>query len=128
MELGLRRTLMLALGGVAIAALLVAVLVTAFAVQSAGVWLGVAVALVVLALVGEVLLLVFGEREPREPHKSGHPEVHLGPSAPARVAANLLLRCSACAKTFSAHDDGHRPLATLCPHCGQRGVIESPAA
>lgn len=134
MDLKLRRTLMLAFGGVALVALIVALVVTLAAADGAGAWLGVSLGLIVLALVGEAVLLTWGEREPRLPRKTAEPHVHLGPGAPARAHASapaspsILLRCSSCAKTFSAGDDGRRPLATLCPHCGQRGMLDAPVA
>lgn len=149
MDLALRRTLMWSLAGVALAALLAAVIVTALAPDNALTWLVAALIVLAGALVGEVVLLVLNDDTAAHPprhsrsaaaaanaaasaggvggaRQTGRPRASLGPAA--GKGDDLLLRCSECSKTFTAFDDGHRPLATLCPHCGQRGVIDAPTA
>lgn len=124
LDRGTRRTLMASFGAAALLALVVAVVVTALAIDSAPAWLVGSLVVVVLCLVAEVVLLVLGrERAPVDEPLEMTP-VEDAPEA----KADLLLRCSSCTRTFTTLDDGHRPLATLCPHCGQRGVIEAAPA
>lgn len=129
MELALRRTLMLVFAGVAFAAFLAAVVVTLLAPSNALGWLIAALVVLMLALIGEVVVLFLNDEGPHKPRRVAgtEPGARQGPGA-AEKGDDLLLRCSHCAKTFTTFDTGARPLPTLCPHCGQRGVIDAPAA
>lgn len=129
MEFALRRTLMLAFAGVAVAAFLVAVVVTILAPANALGWLVAALVVLALALVGEVVVLFLNDEGPHKPRRvpGTEPGSRQGPAS-VEKGDDLLLRCSHCSKTFTTFDTGARPLPTLCPHCGQRGVIDAPAA
>ncbi len=123
---GLRRTLYWSLGGVALAAFVVAIVVTVLAIDSAPAWLVGALVVIILCLIAEIVLFFIGRKREEtvafEPEEEDH--THFG----SAKGKDLLLRCSTCSNTYSASDDGRRPLATLCPHCGQRGMVEASAA
>jgi hypothetical protein len=62
-----RRTLFMVLGGVAIAALLTAILVWVLAVKGAGIWIVATLAVVILVIVAEVWLLILGREKRATP-------------------------------------------------------------
>ncbi len=128
MDSGLRRNLFIGLGGIAVAAVVVAIIVTLVAPDNTVGWLIGALAVLVITLVAEVVLLFMRTDAPRAPKKkhATPPRPQVGPAG--ATGDDMLMRCSNCRQTFTTFDDGRRPLATMCPHCGQRGVIEAPAA
>lgn len=129
MDVGLRRTLLWAFAGVALAALLLAIVVTAIAPVNAVAWLVGALVILALAVIAEVVVLFVGSEGEHRPRRVAGAVPSRPQAGPASTRADdLLLRCSACNRTFTAFDDGARPLSTLCPHCGQRGVIDAPTA
>lgn len=115
-----KRTLMMALMGVAFAAFLLALGVTVFKVANATTWLIVSLATLVLTVAAELVLLVWGEN--RKFDDSGE-WYDWEKEAKKAGGKDLLLRCTGCNKTFPVKDTGERPLRTSCTHCGKTGTL-----
>ncbi|MHB8604505.1 MAG: FmdB family zinc ribbon protein [Thermoplasmatota archaeon] len=114
-----RRTWIIALLAVAIIAFLAAVAVLFTAPDNPGPWLVGALVLLVLALAGELFLLVYSESKKFDEQPADWYEWE----KETRGTEELLLRCSNCRETFTVLDDGTRPLHHTCPHCGRAGVL-----
>lgn len=124
MELSLkaRRIAFVVLLVVALAALAVALWATLSARADAGTWLIAAVVVLVLALAGELVLLVFREKSSVDEGGDWYNWES------QTKGEEILLRCPNCKETFTLLDTGQRPLKHACPHCGRQGVLnEKPA-
>lgn len=108
---------------VAIAAILVAVLYTLWYPRQAPTVLKIVVAVLFVALLGEIWLLVAG----RGQRFDEEGEWRDWQSETAAASRELLLRCTTCGNTFPVIDTGERPLRHTCPHCGRVGVLKEPA-
>ena len=117
-----RRKAFFGLLAVAVVAFLVALVATLAAVPNAGAWLVGAVILLMLALGGEIVLLVWGETKRFDDEGEWYAWEN-----EARRAQEVILRCSNCRETFTLMDTGERPLRHACPHCGVTGVLKEPA-
>lgn len=119
MELSLkaRRVSFVVLLVIAIAALAAALYATFSARADASTWLIASVVVLVLALAGELVLLVF--REPSKVDEGGDWYDWESQSK----GEEILLRCPNCRETFTLLDTGERPLKHACPHCGRQGVL-----
>lgn len=114
-----RRIAFVALLVVAALAFVTALVATLRAAPDAGTWLLVSVVVLVLALAGELFLLLYGASRPFD---EGDAEWYNWEKE-AREAGDLLLRCSSCRQTFTLRDTGERPLRHACPHCGRKGIL-----
>lgn len=118
-----KRLLMMILMGVAVAAFLTALAATLLAPDGATTWLIVALAILALAVAGELVLLVWGDS--REFDEKGE-WYDWEKEAKKAAARDLLLRCTGCNQTFPVKDTGERPLRITCAHCGKSGVLKAP--
>lgn len=117
-----RRVAFIVLSAVAVASFIVALAATLIASASASAWLYGSAIVLVLALAGEIFLLVWGEN--KEFDEDGDWYEWEDEATPVD---ELLLRCPGCSETFTVSDSGERPLRHECPHCGRAGVIRGAA-
>lgn len=117
-----QRKALLALLGLAAVAFLAAAVATLLALESASAVLLAAVVLLAVAVVGELVLLLYGDSDEMADDEAWT-EAEEEAEREAAADEEYLIRCNQCGETFSVLDDGSRPLRHTCPRCGTSGEI-----
>ncbi len=111
--------------GLGVVSFLVAVVATFALPNAAEPWLVGAVIGLVIALTGEVVLLVMGGGRVFDQEEEWYDWEE---EAEKPKATQMILKCAKCMRTFPLLDDGTRPLRAECPHCGRGGFLKDPQA